>query len=390
MDINIAYLKKGQLHLKLHHAPVRIINSEFGQVTQERLRQIQKRNFLRNRGPMANFVPPEMLKAMDQREEPETPVNFSSICLGEDGQLFYALSIGSVSGVFCLDSDFMKEKRLFHGSDHAVEYLDINNNNLIACVTRYANGTANIATMSPEGSRLRDITEGDSIDIAPHWIPGINKALVFQSAGLGRNSQGFVVEKSPFRIEKLDFDRQEIETLVADPQTDYLSPQMSSDGSLYYISRPYTPIGKSFNILDILKDIVLMPFRLLYALFQMLNFFTMRFTGKPLQTGGNPQNINSEQMNAWGEQIDVEKATKANRFGDADAPSLVPRSWELIKRNSNNETTVIAQGVLAFDLNSDGTILYTNGSGIYYIDENGVSKRLLVDKLIQQVAFLNK
>ncbi len=147
MDINLAYLKKGTLYLKLHHAPVRLLKSEFGQSTQERIKQIQKRNFLRNKGPMANFVPPEMLKAMEQREEPETMVNFTSMCLTNDGQLFYALSIGNVSGVFSLDDDFMKERRLFHGSEYTVQYLDIHpENNLIACVTRNANGTANIAT----------------------------------------------------------------------------------------------------------------------------------------------------------------------------------------------------------------------------------------------------
>ena len=388
-DINIAYLKKGQLHLKLHHAPVRIIKSEFGQETKARLRQMEKRNFLRNRGPMANFVPPEMLKAMEQREEPETPINFNSMCSAQNGQLFYTISIGTMSGVFCLDADLVKEKRLFHGADYGVEYLDLHpEHDLIACVTRHPNGTSNIATMTAEGSRPREITEGDSIDIAPHWIPTKNEALVFQSAGLSRNRDGYVLEKTPFRIEKLDFEQQDIETLVVDSEFDCLSPQMDAQGNLYYIRRPYKPYGSRLNILTILKDIILMPFRLLYALFQMLNFFTMRFTGKPLQTGGNPQNIENEQMNAWGENIDVEKATKTNRFGDADAPSLVPRTWQLIKRNSAQETKTIAEGVLAFDLQANGAIVYTNGSAIYYVDEQGATQRLLVDKLIEQVTFL--
>lgn len=390
MDINIAYLKKGKLHLKLHHAPARILSSEFGQATKERMYQIEKRNVFRNKGPMANFLPPQMVKAMEEREEPETPVNFTSMCSGNDGQLFYALSIGNVSGVFVLDRDLMKERRLFHGSEYFIEHLSVHpKNEIIACVTRNKNGTANIATMSIDGSRPRDITEGDSLDIAPRWTPNKNKALVFQSAGLSRDNQGYIVEKSPFRIETLDFETQEIETLVTDSQSDLLSPQISSDGTLYYIRRPYRRFGDQYNVLTILKDIVLIPFRLAYAIFQWLNFFTMRFTGKPLQTGGNPQILDREKMNAWGEEIDVRKAIKKNRFGDADAPSLVPRSWQLIKKNHNNETQVIAEGVLSFDLSDDGSIIYTNGSAIYQVDTNGVSKRLLVDKLIEQVAFLS-
>ena len=49
-----------------------------------------------------------------------------------------------------------------------------------------------------------------------------------------------------------------------------------------------------------------MPLRLLYAIFQMLNFFTLQFTGKPLQTSGMPQNVENEEMNAWGEKIDIQ------------------------------------------------------------------------------------
>lgn len=77
-----------------------------------------------------------------------------------------------------------------------------------------------MAVMSVEASRPNEVTEGDSIDLASRWILGKQKALVYQSAGIGRNSEGFIGDRSAFAIEKLDFDRQEISTLAADPKID--------------------------------------------------------------------------------------------------------------------------------------------------------------------------
>ena len=309
MKINFAYLAGGKLHLQLYGAPVRIIKSEFGQSVRERMRQIERRNFLRNKSTMANFMPPQMMRTAEQQDEADTPINIISICRGTAGKLFYALEVGQVSGIFSLDEERIKEQRLYHGSDFAVQYLDIHpEKNLIACAIMYQNGSANLGQMPLNGSRPRNITEGDSLDIAPKWIPGTEKALVYQSAGLGRNASGFVAERSPFRIEKLDFNSEEVVTLVEDPNFDLLGPQMTADGTLYYIKRPYRPLQQQFSVLDIIKQILLIPFRLLYAIFQWLNFFTMYYTGKPLQGAGNPISVDKkQQMKVWGEQIDLEK-----------------------------------------------------------------------------------
>jgi len=277
------------------------------------------------------------------------------------------------------------------GSDFAVQYLDIHpEKNLIACAIIYQNGSANLAQMPLNGSRPRNITEGDSLDIAPKWIPGTEKALVYQSAGLGRNASGFVAERSPFRIEKLDFNSEEVVTLVEDPNLDLLGPQMNADGTLYYIKRPYRSLQQQFSVLDIIKQILLIPFRLLYAIFQWLNFFTMYYTGKPLQGAGNPISVDKkQQMKVWGEQIDLEKIANSKNAEDKDAPALVPRSWELVRQGNNSAPEVVAKGVLAFDLRADGSIIYSNGSAVYALHNDGSSQRLAVDKFISQVTILD-
>jgi hypothetical protein len=52
---------------------------------------------------------------------------------------------------------------------------------------------------------------------------------------------------------------------------------------------------------------------------------------------------------------------------------------------SDSKESALAKGVLSFDLFADGTVLYTDGSGIYSIDRQGKSERLTKDALIEQV-----
>jgi hypothetical protein len=129
---------------------------------------------------------------------------------------------------------------------------------------------------------------------------------------------------------------------------------------------------------------VLLPFRLLYAIFQFLNFFTVRYTGNTLTTTGNARQKHADlrKMMVWGNLLDADKA--ADRADDG-TPALVPKSWELMRRRTGAMEEVIAKGVLCYDLYSDGSVLYSNGSGIYRVDQNASVERLAKDALIEQV-----
>ena len=82
--------------------------------------------------------------------------------------------------------------------------------------------------------------------------------------------------------------------------------------------------------------------------------------------------------------INVKHARKAADRADDGTPALVPKNWELIRRQGSTEE-VIAKGVLCYDLYSDGAVLYSNGSGIYRVDQKGSVERLAKDALIEQV-----
>ena len=73
--------------------------------------------------------------------------------------------------------------------------------------------------------QLEQVTKGDSLDLAPKWIPGFRRAIVFQSAGICRDRTGEIVDRKHSTIEQLDLDRQEVITLASDPKYDLLSPK---------------------------------------------------------------------------------------------------------------------------------------------------------------------
>uniref|UniRef100_B8HW72 Uncharacterized protein n=1 Tax=Cyanothece sp. (strain PCC 7425 / ATCC 29141) TaxID=395961 RepID=B8HW72_CYAP4 len=383
MSLTFAYLSQGKLFVKQGDA-VKEIQSEFGQSVQVRKLEMKRRKAWKNRGIMEMMLPPTVLQQMDQQPEATEQILITSLCQGQDGQLLYSLEAGELGGIFAWDGVRDRENRLFHNTDFHLTDLDFHlERNLLACTLSHRTGITNIALMAAEGARPREVTEGDSLDRAPRWIPG-EYALVYQSAGLARTPDGYISDRAPFTIEKLDFAKQEVVSLAADPKSDLLGPQVGADGWLYYIARPYQSRKPGFHPLKALKELVLIPFRLAYAIFQWLNFFSQMYTGKPLLRAGTNQKVEPKQLRAWGDWITPELVRDRNR-SEADAPPLVPKTWQLRRQALQGEPQVLAEGVLSYDLASDGTIIYTNGSGIYTLSPKGERQRLWVSPMIETV-----
>jgi hypothetical protein len=399
MSFNFAYLSGGRLYLKLGRANVRAIASEFGQAAQQRVLQAQRRNGWKQKNTMANFLPAGMSGEVTGAES-SVQIAVQGVCPTSADRLLYTLEAGEIGGIFTLEqlavsadrSQQPKEKRLFHSADFKVDRVDYQPlHKLIACAVVRKDGIANIAMMPADAVHLQEVTEGDSIDLAPKWIPGTRKAVVFQSAGIGRDRSGYIIEHKHSTIEQLDFDKQEVITLASDPKYDLLSPQMSAGGTLYYIRRPYRALRQRVRLTHTLKELLLVPIRLLAAMYGWLNFFTRRYTGKALLAPPPPQRTTDRHMFLLGRWVDVTAEVERNRrFGDADSPSLVPRSWELIEQRPHQEPNVIAQGVLAFDVGLDGKLIYSNGTAVYGVHVGGIAERLVLDCPIEQVSMIDR
>ncbi len=387
MNPNFAYLSQGKLYL--HHADHhQEVESDFGRSVQIRSLQTQRQKAWKNKSLNDTTVPEGLRQKLDQAAESIVNIAITSICQVAGGQLLYALSAGDVSGLFAYSPESDREDRLFHNSEFQVQDPDFHpGHNLIVCTKIHRTGIANIATMPRNSIKLQEITEGDSLDLAPRWVPGKRQVIVYQSAGIGRTSDGFVGDRAPFTIEKLDFDTEEMNTLAADPKSDLVAPQIGADGLLYYIRRPYQ-FKPQASLWQTIKSILLIPVQLVKATFRFFNFFTQMYTGKPLLRTNQNQQVEPKGIKTWGEYLNPD-LMKGQSFSEPEAPSLVPASWQLVRQAlQGGEPQVLAQGVLSYDLSHDGSIVYTNGSGIYCLQPNGTCQRLLVSSWVESVRSL--
>jgi hypothetical protein len=387
----VAYLAQGKLHLSGRGAAT-TVESAFGRSLRERASQIHQRHAWKSQGRGAQFMT-GMLWPAQSGDPSGFRIAITGVTPGRNpGELLYSLETDDVSGIFAVDAAGV-ERRLFHTADFRMRHIarQPDGTTVAASIFHKDNFTSNIAVLQAEGTDFFEATEGDSIDLAPRWVKDSGRRLVFQSAGVGRDAQGRFAVPGPFSVQQLDLDSGEIEGLVEDPGHDHLGPQKTADGTLYYIRRPYERNNTTIQPLHALRDAALFPFRMAHAFFQYFNFFSMRYTGKPLATsrGAAQRQPDLKQMMIWGNLVDVDRAAQQDRLGDPDAPSLVPQSWQLVRRSSSGTTETLAKSVLSFDIAADGSVLYSNGSSIHRLPPSGgKAERVLVGAMIEQVAAL--
>ena len=386
---HVAFLTQGKLHRCTEGGGSAAVETKFGASLRERATQIQRRHAWKTEGRGARFM-----TGMWQAPAGD-PAAFrmaiTSVCRGPAaGDLFYALETDEVAGIFRVAPDG-EEMRLFHTADYRLRHLALSGDgaHLAASVT-HRNYLSNIAVLELAGSGLQEVTEGDSFDLAPRWIPGAGRRLVYQSAGIGRDQNGVVAALGPFAVEQLDLESGALETLASDPKCDFLGPVLDQDGTLYAIRRPWEDGRRKLSPLAAVKDTLLFPFRLAGAFLDYFNVFSMMYSGKPLvsQQGGMAKPPDLKQMMIWGNVVNAQRAMQ-EKAGEADAPSLVPGSWELVRRRPAQDFEVLAKGVLSFDRADDGALLYSNGSAIYRL-EPGAAKGVRIHKAqwIEHVAAL--
>jgi len=253
----------------------------------------------------------------------------------------------------------------------------------LAASSQQTSGVSNIALLKSDGSGYHEVTGGDTVDSAPCWIPGVPNRLLFQSAGFARNEQGYIVAQGAAGIQKLDMQSGSVEPILENPAFDYLKPRVSPTGDLLFIRRPYEAPRYGLGVL--LMDMLLFPFRLLRAVFHYLNFFSLMYSRKPLTSASGPA-VQADLKNILlqGRRIDAEKALRGARPVHG-VPSLVPESWELVSRDQQGVERVLATNVASYDIGADGTIVYSNGRGVFVLEQDGSSRLALSDQLVAEV-----
>lgn len=324
-------------------------------------------------------------------ENPETRrVNIVSVT-PRGREMIYALETHAVGGLFEYTPADDDERRLIHRAELRLADLDAHpDDGRLTCCLAYQDGSANLAVMNADGGKLREITEGDSLDQAPSWVQGETSKIIYQSAGIARDAHGHFAEVSPYRVEQLDLDTGEHEVLFGDDEYDCMMPRRLADGSITYVRRPYKPLREQrVGAWPIIKDIFMFPVRLAVAFFAFLNVFSLMFTKKPLTTAGGPKRsgANTRQLFLYGRRIEAEQARKDAQQDAGRA--VVPTNWELVKSLPNGKEMILATGVGHYALMpNDAGIVCTDGSRVFHLAPDDTQTTLTKSRIIERVAVI--
>jgi len=392
MSTKLAYLAQGKLIVRNSDVS-QLIESQFGREVINRSLQRQAKNEWKTGGDSASALyTRSALWGSGGYDGRAVNVRISAVAPGSnEHELIYAVSTESVSGLFSYNLDTHKETRLFHKEQlHLSDFSRQPESGRLACCQRFPNGAASIALW--KGNSVEQVTEGDAVDEAPAWVPGQGNRLVYQCAGIARNQRGFLAGVGPTSIQRLDLDNGSLTTLLEDPSYDFLNPHVDGQGDMYFIRRPYEPLFKrSYPLHKMLMDMLLFPFRICKAIFHFLNVFSMAFSKEPLTTASGPKIEGAEDNMLFlrGRIIDAAHAMRKCKQTE-EPPCLVPKTWQLVRRKMTGEETVIADGVLSYDLRIDGSIVFSTGMGVYETAANGDNKKLLFrDNIIDTVVVLD-
>ena len=377
---HMAYLSRGKLFYRAADGTITQIHSTHVEQIIARMEQNKKiHGWKENTSWDTNFAGNQQPK---ERNDTVT-IDFASAEFNQqNNKLIYFLRDDSFGGLFEYDLKEKTELRLLHKQNFSLSDLSYDpKKNKLLCCSDFANGIANIALMDPDGSNYGELTAGDSFDSAPCWVD--DEQVVYQSQGHARNTAGFVLGFGPASLQLMNIKTADVTPVIEDDNYDFMQPQVCSNGDLYYIRRPYQAVKVEAG--NALLDTLLLPFRLLRAVFHYLNFFSLMYSAKPLTSASGPKNqADAKVILLKGKRIDAERALQKEARVNG-VPSLVPSSWQLICRNKQGQQTLLTTNVASFSIGDNDAIIYTNGCGIFTLDGQGNSSVLHKDKVIETV-----
>ncbi|MGI9243789.1 MAG: hypothetical protein ACR2RV_23530 [Verrucomicrobiales bacterium] len=370
----LAYLADGRLYLKDGSAEPNEIRCTYAENLKQRTAELHQQNDWRHTdaGPVSEAL------ALGAGVPDDGPLGTAIVAIApseKNTELLYGLNTDDVAGIFLRPlHQNGDEKRLIHTNESNIHNLSApDEEGRVICSISRLDGLQNLSIYRIGSPGLTEITEGDSLDAAASWVPGKDGQLVYQSAGIGRNSNGQWIATGPASVEHLDTTRGKITTLLGDHQHDYLSPQISSDDKLYCIRRPYKGTGL-LGLGGLAGGWLGAPSRIFSTI---LSWFSVRSTpeGDDRDVAPNDPTTDMGQILMPGNLIDVRQLREdAALRGEID-PDIVPRSWQLIETSASepsaSEARILARGLIAFHVSAKGEIYYSNGSAIFKMPIGG-------------------
>jgi len=375
-----AFLSNGNIFFRERGGDVKQLHSDYIQEAMDRRERSRERSSWK-KGTSFKVAAGGGLRDFEPADQ---PIVATSAIYEANGDLLYFLKDSSIGGLFRHEAATGKELRLLSRQHlNLSDLAQSPDGTRLAASSMQSDGSANIALLKGDGSGYQEATGGDTVDSAPAWIPGVPDRLLFQSSGLARHQSGAILARGHTSILKLDMTSGSVSPILGDARYDFLRPRVDPAGNLLFIRRPYQ--ASRYTPGNLFLDTLFFPFRLLRAIFHYLNFFSLMYSRKPLTSASGPaMQADIKQILLQGRQIDAEKALRS--AGDVQGvPSLVPDSWQLVRRSQQGNETVLGTNVASFDVCADGTVVYSNGQGVFFLDSNGSAALATTGELVAEV-----
>ncbi|MDP4089864.1 MAG: hypothetical protein Q8930_11415 [Bacillota bacterium] len=311
--------------------------------------------------------------------------------LQDGARVIYSIEFDGYSGIFIKShSGDESEQHVLHGNKETFYNLDYNaaSNELVVSMSD-SSMEKHLAVMDVKNGHYHMLTEGDSIDENPVWSKSNPQHIYYDSKGIGRGESGQLLGYSAKEIYRLDLESSEIEEVVSIKNFDCFLPKEDGRENLYFIKKPYYMSEK--KPAAGFKDFVLIPVKLLKAVFRFLEFFTMRYTGETFKTrGNNPAKGKQDPklMFIYENLVNAEKNMEENRVSGEKYPGIAPRTWELVRLDSSGKSVTVKKGVIDFDITSEGEIIYSNGRYIMKLSKDGKEHMLQETELVSKIKVL--
>lgn len=347
----------------------------------ETVQQIQENKVWKTTGKGAQFM------GVAEESRTDVTLRFCGLALYRDAFL-YTLMLDASGGLY--QRDFSEkpnpEGHICSGNDMRLGAIASHNDDVAACVL-YPDGRSHIGLFHLPQSYCTEITDGDSVESSPSWSED-GRLLYFSTCGIARGGGG--LRYSPNSIAAYNVNTERMEILLESETLDYLTPRTDADGNLWYIRQPYqTDEDHDVSLGSVLKDVVLLPFRLVKAIFGFLNAFSMLFGGESLRTGKPTGDIRSKQKSDKelffeGNLIQAEKNLKENTRSGESYPGILPRSRVLVCRKPDGTEEVLAKGVLDYCFCKEG-VVFSNGSHILLLRPDGQTENIAKARLANRL-----
>lgn len=318
---------------------------------------------------------------------------FNSLSFDASGEkILYSVTVDRLSAMVSKIPDHEKENEtnIIHSQSLVFRGCSPSKNGkkLCTCVKPdYV--TSHLAEYDLMTNDYATLTYGDCADGHARYSEKSDNVILFDTKGAGRDGNGEFVRYSPSSVCRYHTDSFEIEEILSSPDRSYERPYESGNGDLYFIEKPVKE-KKEYSVGRTLLDILLLPWRLLKAVYCFLETFTMLFTGKGFSRHDpNPaknNDKNPQQIYVEGNLVNADREYKNNlRHKDAFA-GIAPHAWVLKKKDAEGKETELCHGVIDYSVLSDGSVVYTNGKNVIVTDGKGKHEKIASATLCTCVA----